>query len=149
MKYGATRLGLILLGTAFLGWWFLTETKKYFGYEFISLATAERRCGVEQFDSERWKAGDEKTRASMVVDLIRSKKYIGRSIGEVRKELGEWEGYFNSDEIPAFIFESKRAGSQDTWQVLFFPDREGRITEVRIHKNCCYDGPFTFFGKLF
>lgn len=30
----------------------------------------------------------------MAADLIKSKKYIGKTIASIREELGNWDGYF-------------------------------------------------------
>jgi len=106
--------------------------------QFMSLEKAEKRWGSKAFDVKAFKKGDQKTRASMAVSLIKSKRYIGKPISFVRKELGNWDGYFETDGIPAYFIESSDTGSKETWEILFLPDQSGRkIKEVRIHKNCC------------
>lgn len=106
--------------------------------EFMPVDKAEKKYGRQTFDPKKFKEGTQKARASMAVDLIKVKRYVGKPISLVRSELGSWDGYFESDGIPAFLIESSDVGSKETWQLLFLPDKSGRnVAEVKIHKNCC------------
>lgn len=77
----------------------------------------------------------------MVVDLIKSKVYLGKSMAKVRKELGEATGYFENDGIYSYILtpESKSNDeAKEVWQVVFLPDSTWKkVKEIKIHKNCC------------
>lgn len=106
--------------------------------EFIPLEKAEKKYGTAPFDPVKFKKADQKTKASMVVALIKSKRYLGKPLSLVREELGEWDGYFETDSIPAYLIESSATGSKEAWEILFLPDKSGRnVGEIRIHKNCC------------
>ena len=120
------------MGTASIGKGFLSRE------EFMPLEKAEKRYGSQPFEPAKFKKADQKTRASMAISLIKSKRYIGKSISFVREDLGNWDGYFESDEIPAFLIEGPDTGSKEAWEILFLLDKTGRnIGEIKIHKNCC------------
>lgn len=119
-------------GIVFAGKGFLSREK------FMPLEKAEKKYGSQPFDPAKFKKADQKTRASMAVALIKSKRYIGKPISFVREELGEWDGYFETDGIPAFLIEGPDTGSKEAWEILFLLDKTGRkVGEVKIHKNCC------------
>lgn len=127
-------LGLIAMtsGTVSAGGGFLSHET------FMPLDKAEKKYGNLSFDPAKFKKGDQKTRASMAASLIKSKKYMGKSLTSVREELGNWDGYFETDSIPAYLIESSDTGSKEAWEILFLPDKSGKnVGEVRIHKNCC------------
>ena len=63
--------------------------------------------------------------------------FIGKSAEEVRKELGEFTGNFFSDSIPAYLIEEGWKKGKDTWQLVFLLNENGKVNEVKIHKNCC------------
>lgn len=105
---------------------------------FMAAEAAEKKWGVQPFDEKKFKKGDQKTRASMAVSLLRSKKYVGKPFSIVRRDLGDWDGYFETDSIPAYLIESPSTGGKEAWQILFVPDKTGKnVAEVKIHKNCC------------
>lgn len=107
--------------------------------EFMSIEKAEQRWGSQPFDPKVFKTGNQKIRGLMAVALIKSKRYIGKPISSVREELGNWDGYFETDGIPAYFIESSKTGSKEVWEILFLPDKKNprNVGEVRIHKNCC------------
>jgi hypothetical protein len=103
--------------------------------EYMSPSQAETRWGKAPFDVKKFKSGNEATRASMVVSLIVSKAFIGKPFKDIRKELGDPDGYFENKAIPAYLLSTKE---KDIWQVIFLPDDKWeKVDEVRIHKNCC------------
>ena len=125
-------LALLLLSSIVTGKGFLSRET------FMNLEKAEKKWGAKPFDPKEFRNGNQSVRATMAVGLIKSQRYVGKPISFVREELGEWDGYFESDEIPAFLVESKDKGSKEAWEILFLVDKTGRhIAEVRIHKNCC------------
>lgn len=105
---------------------------------FMDLKTAETKWGAKPFEAEKFKKGNKVVKASMAVDLIRSKIFVGKTFEEVKAVLGNYDGYFESDSIPAYIIDIKKKPDKETWQVLFLPDKTGiHVEEVKIHKNCC------------
>ncbi len=122
----------VVSGIALAGKGFLSRE------EFITLEKAEKKYGTAHFDPVKFKKADQKTRSSMAAALIKSKRYLGKPISFVREELGEWDGYFETDSIPAYLIESSTTGSKEAWEILFLPDKTGRnVGEIKIHKNCC------------
>ena len=120
----------------------LSEEKKYPRLEYMQIEQAEKKWGVTPFDVRKFKEGSESTRASMVVNMIQKKYYIGKPLKQVRAELGTHDGYIVNDAIPAYIITPKVPKGQkitEVWQVVFLPDENWTNTkEVKIHKNCCY-----------
>ncbi len=108
--------------------------------EFMSLEKAQQKWGSSSFDVKKFKSGEESTRASMVVELIKLKKFIGKPLAEVTKKLGNPDGYFQNDAIPAYFLSSPSNDKKaEVWQLVFLPDKDFKnVKEVKIHKNCCY-----------
>ena len=109
--------------------------------EFMPIEKAQKKWGNTSFNAKKFKSGSESNRASMVVDLIKSNKFIGKSLKEVRSQLGEPDGYFQNDSIPAyFISLPSKDKNAEIWQLVFSTDKDFKnVKDVKIHKNCCYD----------
>jgi hypothetical protein len=105
--------------------------------EFMNLEIAQKRWGQKPFSAELFKAGTPKDRASMAYSLIQGKTFIGKSAKEVKTMLGPTSGYFWSKRIPTYFIEEGWDKNQDSWQLVFLIDEQDRVTEVKIHKNCC------------
>ena len=103
--------------------------------QYMSIQQAEMRWGKSPFDVKNFKTGNESIRASMVASLIASKALIGKPFKSIREELGNPDGYFENKAIPAYLLSTKE---KDIWQVIILPDdRWEKVSDVRIHKNCC------------
>ena len=74
----------------------------------------------------------------MAYSLIKSEKYLGKSVSEIRQELGDPDGYYFSDTYPAYIITDAVNKGVDVWQIVFLIDKNRKISEVVVHKNCCY-----------
>lgn len=114
----------------------------YQNREFMNIEKAQKKWGKKTFVASKFKSGDEKVRASMVGDLIKSKTYIGKPLKKVREDLGEPTGFYENDGISAYILtpetSSKTERKKDVWQVIFLPSKDWKtVKEVKIHKNCC------------
>ena len=105
--------------------------------EFMPLGVAEAKYGKRSFSADRFKTGSVADRAAMSVALIKSRQFIGKTPTEVRTSLGESTGLFWSDAIPAYFVEEGWEKKGDSWQLVFLISNEGKINDVRIHKNCC------------
>lgn len=136
MKMKAVLIGACVLFTAGIG---AAQIFSPFEYkqEFMDLKTAEKKWGHAIFDEKKFLNGTIQDRASMAVDLISRKKFVGENLTEVQQKLGKNTGHFWSDFIPTFIIEDGASQQKDTWQIVFLPDSSRRVKEVRIHKNCC------------
>ena len=127
-------LGMVLIGLVFIGYCGMNFIR-YDGHRKISLYEAQFRFGKSFFDSKSFKDGDESMRASMAVDLIQKKYYIGRPIKLVKTELGDQTSYFVSDEIPAYVISKEpksKTRQQNYFQIVFLSDGFGNVAEVVI-----------------
>lgn len=108
--------------------------------EFMPIEQADKSWGHTAFSDLKFKKASPDQRASLVVDLIRSKKLEGASLQAVGKLLGAPDGYFLDDTIPAYLLGSRKPGEKkDAWQIIFVPNEERtKVIEIKIHKNCCY-----------
>jgi len=108
------------------------------GDECLSVEDAKTRWSpARKFDVATFRSGSETVRASMAYDILAKKAYVGQRVAAVRKELGDWDGYFQSDPIPAYVIDEKRTRPNESWLLLFVPDANGVIQNVRIYKSCC------------
>ena len=110
--------------------------------ELMSLNKVCKRWGDNPHNLERFKSAKNNLpiRSSMACSIIKNqKKFVGKDIGEVRKLFGTPTGHYFSDMYPAYIIESGKTRDEDTWQLLFFLDRNKNISEIVVHKNCCDD----------
>lgn len=108
--------------------------------DFISIERADKQCGHAPFSDEAFRKAAPDQRASMTVDLLRSKRLEGAPIENVKKLLGPPDGYFMDDTIPAYLIGTRKPGEKkDVWQIVFVPNEERtKVIEIKIHKNCCY-----------
>ena len=104
----------------------------------MSSEKAEKKWGKEEFVPGKFRKGSEADRAKMVVSLLESKEFIGIGLQEVKLTLGEPDGYFQNDQIPAYFLTRPEKDKKEIWQVVFIPDSDWKkVKEVKIHKNCC------------
>lgn len=104
---------------------------------FMSPSAALKKFGSEKFTIEKFRSSSSAERGKMVVSLIESRRYIGKSPEQVRKDLGRFDGYLWNDSIPAYFLNEGWKTKTDTWQVVFLLNRKGLVEELRIHRNCC------------
>lgn len=104
---------------------------------FMPLSEARNRWTISAFNPAKFKAGGVKERATMAVSIISNHQMIGKTSDEVRSVLGDSSGFFWSDYIPAYLIEQGWDKGNDSWQLVFLLDPQGKVNEVRIHKNCC------------
>jgi hypothetical protein len=115
----------------------------YFKAVFMSPEKALKKWGRQPFEPGDFKSFEAKKKAAMAVDIILTKKFIGKSILEdVRGQLGRPDGYFFSDTIIAYEIDPLAEGKKESWEMVFMPDKSLKfVKEVRIHKKCCYPEP--------
>ena len=83
----------------------------------------------------------------MTCSLLKNqKKYIGLDSLEIRKRLGGYSGYFFSEAFPVYIINDPTEKDESVWQILFFVDGEHKVSEIVVHKNCCYQAHVVFFN---
>ncbi|MEQ1721923.1 MAG: hypothetical protein ABL930_02025 [Pseudobdellovibrio sp.] len=106
--------------------------------EEMSLARIEKKWGHSDFSAEKFKAGNKLTRASMAYSLIKQNKYLGKSILDIKAELGDFNGYYFSEAYPTYLINEPQKKGDDVWQIVFLLDKNRLISSVIVHKNCCY-----------
>lgn len=114
-----------------------SATKKFFRGEEMNLSEVKKQYGDSKFDVTKFRTGTTAERGKMAYSLITSKYYIGKSVSDVRTDLGSPNGYYFSDSYPAYHIDENWKIGKDTWQILFLIDRKDNIKEVVVHKNCC------------
>lgn len=104
--------------------------------ETMTKAKTAKKWGQEPFNADRFKNGDEKVRASMAFSILADPKpFLKKDVLEIRKILGDPDGFYITDKFPAYIIQ---LSEQESWQIVFLLDRQDRVSEVIVHKNCCY-----------
>jgi hypothetical protein len=98
----------------------------------------EKRWGRAEFDADKFKNGDKKIRASMASVILKNKKlFIGKFVLDLRKELGDPDGFYFRDVFPAYMIQEIEDGNSESWQIVFLLNKERKVDDVIIHKNCC------------
>jgi hypothetical protein len=107
------------------------------GETYMTATQAQKKFGARPYEPEAFKKGDRKLKGEMAADLILKKAFVGKPLKSVPELLGSPDGYFENKGLPAYIISADPAKG-DTWQVVFFPDKDWKtVEEVKIHKNCC------------
>jgi len=105
--------------------------------EFMPENQIKSKWGSEKFDENKFKSGTRDQKAKMAFDLIKSKKYVGKTNIEVFDSLGSLDGHYFSESIPAYVIGSM--DEESLWQVVFLLKNDSRtIKAVKVHKKCCY-----------
>jgi hypothetical protein len=133
------RLGLttLIILIVILGITALSQVKSKIIGETLTVESIEKKWKQVPFSSTAFKNGTPGIRASMTVDIITGKKFIGMDIKDVKTLLGRPTGYFWNDSFPAYILNEGWKDNDSTWQIIFLPDHNGKVTNVVVNKNCC------------
>jgi hypothetical protein len=112
--------------------------KHFWRGETMPKSQVAKKWGQGSFDLQKFKNGDEKTRAAMAFAILQNQKqFIGKDRAQIRVELGDFDGFYFSDMFPAYMIESGSTQAEDSWQLVFLLDRNEKVSEVIVHKNCC------------
>ena len=109
--------------------------------ELMSLKEVCRRWGKQPLDVAKFKAAknNRSVRAKMACSLLKNqKKYIGWDSLKIRETFGDGSGYFFSESFPTYLINKPKEGNREVWQILFFVDGNHTVSEIVVHKNCCY-----------
>lgn len=104
---------------------------------FMANHLVKKKWGATRLNLEQFKKGNSKVRGTMVFSLLSDKTLIGKSADEIRTLLGPFTGFFWSDSIPAYMIDEGWQHKKDSWQLVFLLDEQGRVNDIRVHKNCC------------
>ncbi len=105
----------------------------------MSLNKVCQRWGGAPLSIEKFKkAPNDSIRAEMTCSLLKKKKqFIGKHANEIRELFGPSDGHYFSEMFPTYMIEIARKQGQDAWQIVFLIDRNEKISEIIVHKNCC------------
>ena len=101
----------------------------------LPIEEAAKKWGEKPFNIKKFKEGSIKDRSSMVVDMIKSKIYLGKDSDIIYQELGSGSGFFISDHIPTYLLERGGKRENPTWQLVFDIDSKGKIIGLYIQEN--------------
>jgi len=114
---------------------FAVGSSFWFG-KTLSAKEAISHWGHEEFSNAKFRDADVNGRAKMAAALIENKKaWIGRPLDDVHKQLGPHDGFYFTDTIPAYLVQTAKSEKEETWQVVFLPDRKDQIKDVIIHRQ--------------
>jgi hypothetical protein len=114
------------------------QARHFWRGELMPQSQVAKRWGTDAFDETRFKNAKAPERAKMAAELLANQKlYIGIDRADIRKRLGGFDGHYFSDMFPTYMIERAKDRDQDSWQIVFLLDREERISEIVVHKNCC------------
>ncbi len=108
--------------------------------DYLSVGEVCRRWGERPLDVAAFRSAeeDESMRAAMACSLLRVQDgYVGMHRREIEPLFGNPTGYYETELHPAYLIEAAKTGAQDSWQIVFLIDRDLKVSEVVVHKNCC------------
>ena len=118
----------------------LSATWNLLSSDYLSLGEVCRRWGERPLDIAAFRSAeeDESTRAAMACALLRTQDdYVGMHWLEIGSLFGNPTGYYDTESVPTYLIEVAKTMARDTWQIVFLIDRDGRVSGVVVHKNCC------------
>lgn len=123
------KLILLFLGVIFIGGVYAFSQ---FMPKQLSAEAARERWGNAPFNPAQFKSGSRATRAKMAFQILKTQPYVGKSVLEVRKNLGPNEGYYKNDVVPAYILNDE---DDEVWQIVFIVDVNRTVKKVVIYEN--------------
>lgn len=124
---------VLLFGTLALAW-----AKTMVRGETISANAAKTRWGNEAFQAEKFRGASMESRATMAASLLAGKsQFIGLDRSEIRNRLGDYSGHYISGMYPTYLIQETSETSTEAWQLVFLIDKDGKVQDIVIHKNCC------------
>lgn len=112
--------------------------KHFWRGETMKIKEVCKKWGQTPFNENEFRKGNEAVRARMACSLLHNqKKYLGKDRSEIRRKLGDHDGFYFSDMFPAYMIQSAKSKEEDSWQIVFFLNRNEKVSEVMAHKNCC------------
>ena len=98
--------------------------------------------GHAPLDERLFKSSNEilKNRSQMACALLKNQnKYIGLDSTKIREIFGNYNGHYFSDIIPTYFIERRSEGADESWQIVFLLDKQDKVAQIVVHKNCCDD----------
>jgi len=106
----------------------------------MSAELVKGKWGAVDFTPNAFKSASIEVRASMASSLIKKKKeLIGLPRAEIRQMLAEFSGHYISGLYPTYLIQEAKTQAEEAWQIVFLIDVDGKIRDIVIQKNCCYN----------
>ena len=106
----------------------------------LSINQVRSQWGNHKFDMKEFRLGIHQVRASMAANLLEQKnKFKRMTVLKIKEKFGSPDGFYFTDTIPAYIIQSSNKKGDDVWQIVFSLDSERNVTDIFVHKSCCYD----------
>lgn len=122
----------MFVGTSILGLCLLFALFYYFDNRLF-LWQARWIWPQRAFIAEEFKRSNPTQQATMVVDIIKSKRFIGKSMSVVQKELGPPTGDYYHNEVHYTYRLTER--KKTNWTLTFLSDGSGAVESVFIRKS--------------
>jgi hypothetical protein len=104
----------------------------------LPMEKVSEKWGTQPFDIGQFKSGKEQDRAKMAYSLLKQqKKFVGEDSADIRKQFGDFDGFYFRDTFPTYMIQSRTKESESAWQIVFLLDNKFKVTEIIVHKNCC------------
>lgn len=133
-----TKVMLSAIVILFLCYGGLISAKHFWRGEVMSVEMVGQKWGKTPFETKVFKNGDEKQRAQMAYSLLNHQnQFVGKDRLEIRSELGDPDGFYFSEMFPAYMIETATSREQNSWQIVFLLDRDEKVSQIIVHKNCC------------
>ena len=116
------------------------KPKHFWRGDAISIKEVCEKWGETPFNLTTFKnaSTNESVRANMTCFLLKNqKKYHGIERHKIREIFGPYSGHYFKDVIPTYLIDVAKDRDQDTWQIVFLSDRNYKIANIIVHKNCC------------
>ena len=112
-----------------------------YGLHFYTLMPTNEVCkrwGDQKFSIEKFKSGSESERAKIACDLLKNQnQFKGFDLLKLRNTLGGHDGFYFTDAFPAYMIYSASSSNENSWQIVFLLNREKKVDEIVVHRNCC------------
>ena len=116
----------------------MAAVKSFWPGQVLSKTEIARKWGKAPLDKSKFKAGSEDERAKMAFSILENKKeFIGVDSTEIRKVLGDFDGFYFRDSIPTYVIHVANNDTDSSWQLVFLVDGNFKVSDVIVQKNCC------------
>lgn len=111
--------------------------QSFWGGKTMSPGAVKAKWGSGQFDLKKFKDETYLTKSKMAYSIMTDKTLIGKTYEEIREIFGQNDGFYFIDTYPTYIVQRGKNHSEETWQLVFRMDREYKVRDIIMHKNCC------------
>jgi hypothetical protein len=113
-------------------------TESFWPGKTMNADQVEKKWGSSPFVAEKFRDGSVQTRASMAAALLRDQKqFLGKSLADIKAVLGTHDGHYFNDSIPAYFIQMGQTKTEESWQIVFLPTKDRKVSKIIVHKNCC------------